>query len=163
MKKKNEKQPISLRFLFFLSIAIIVLLVYATSPNSLKEIQKSRTYEEMLEYTRKAPTHEVKEQQKVQVTRENASQQKTNYTKQEIKQTPILNKNTDKDAKYNALLDKMRKYSPKNVISAENIVKDILKFKGYPANTIKIITDESEEPKAVILLQLLTSQQEICI
>ncbi|MBE7705445.1 MAG: hypothetical protein E7Z90_06525 [Cyanobacteria bacterium SIG29] len=144
MKKKNEKQPISLRFLFFLSMAIIVLLVYATSPNSLKEIKNSKTYEEMLEYTRKVPTHEVQKEQKVQTTRESTTQPKTSYTKQEVKQTPILNKQTGKEEKYKALLDKMQRYSPKSVISAENIVKDILKFKGYPENTIKVITDESE-------------------
>ena len=48
---RKKDQPISLTFVI-LSVAFIIgVLVYVTSPNEIKEIQKSKTFEEMLEYS----------------------------------------------------------------------------------------------------------------
>lgn len=151
MARKNE-QPISLKFLFFFTVFIIVFLVYATTPNEMKQIKKSKTFEEMLEYSNKAPVKKAEEsyEQPKQTNKINSNQQKNKQvykpqkTTYNVKETPKAEKASQE---YHNLLDRMRKYPAKSVNSAENIVKDILKFKGYPEYTVKVISDEAKDMK----------------
>lgn len=152
MARKNE-QPISLKFLFFFTAFIIVFLVYATTPNEMKQIKKSKTFEEMLEYTTKPQIdgEEAQSEQYKQIQSVQAIQNKDYKQFYTPKKNVSFEKKTINDDKklqeYQNLLDKMRKYPAKSVNSAENIVKDILKFKGYPEYTIKIVSDEAENMK----------------
>lgn len=152
MARKNE-QPISLKFLFFFTAFIIVFLVYATTPDEMKQIKKSKTFEEMLEYSYKENHKAEDEQSELPQQTEQAKPVQYNNYKQVYtpkKRTSYV-KETQKDEKvlqeYNKLLDKMRKYPAKSINSAENIVKDILKFKGYPEYTIRVVSDEAENMK----------------
>lgn len=149
---QNKEQPISLKFLFFFTVFIIVILVYATTPNEIKQIKKSKTFEEMLEYTN------TKQNSTTDINSPNID-----YKKEEVKSAPIKNQNYISTVKnnyisniqpaqntmqeYYDLLDRMQKYPAKSINSAENIVKDILRFKGYPEYTIRVISDEASSMK----------------
>ena len=75
MAQKKE-QPISLKFLFFITVFIIVILVYATTPNDIKKIQKTKTFEEMLEYTNVPRNNNIKEEIQQTKKKDNIKQEK---------------------------------------------------------------------------------------
>ena len=68
---KKETQPISLKFLIFIIAMFTIILFYATSPNDVKKIKETKTYEEMLEYnnsaSRQQKTKKVSNQKKEQL------------------------------------------------------------------------------------------------
>lgn len=165
---QKSKNPISLKFLFFVTVISLIIFFYATTPNDMKKIQKSKTYEEMLEYTNtktvksntnntvnktgnsrpnKVAKSEPQTQKRQQPTEEN-TQQKISFINY-----PTVQKNNDNnsqdietinkyDEEFNRLLDNMVQYPAKSIASVETIVNKILEYKGYPKNTIRIVSDE---------------------
>ena len=94
---------------------------------------------------------------KQQATRPN-NQSKSSQPKKQIQQQTNNNSNINMfekreetaysginiyDDRFDDLLTTLAQYPPKNLSSVESIVNKILVYKGYPANTIRIVTDES--------------------
>ncbi len=161
----KKEQPISLKFII-LSVAFIIgLLVYLTSPNELKEIQKTKTFEETLEYRNhdyashsasesirnRLESEDLESTRQYQKIQQQSQYQRTKQQK-EINNTTtyVSNKkqiNYQEDENFYKLLDNLKTYTPKSVSSAENIVRKILKYKGYPEYILTIKINESEDLK----------------
>ncbi len=162
---RKKDQPISLTFVI-LSVAFIIgVLVYVTSPNEIKEIQKSKTFEEMLEYSNNDyNSHSASESIRNRLEREEdentkkyqaQKQTKTYQVKQEPKEVKTTINYTSTNTKTNyqddpnfyKLLDSFKTYTPMSVTSAENMVKKILKYKGYPEYILTVKINEGENLK----------------
>ena len=172
----KANKPISLKFVFFVSAIVIGIFFYATTPDDMKNIKKSTTFNEMLEYnqpssdviTEEERNISIQNQKKLQeqikkqqATRPN-NQSKSSQPKKQIQQQTNNNSNINMfekreetaysginiyDDRFDDLLTTLAQYPPKNLSSVESIVNKILVYKGYPANTIRIVTDEREELK----------------
>ncbi len=162
---QKKPQPISLKFLVLSVTFIIAFLVYATTPNEIKQIKKSQTFEEKLEYRNKNyESHTAAESiynrlsaeedaNTRRIRRENNQQQKHIQTQKQPFQTQVkkvekkVETDYTKDKAFFALLDELKKYSPKSMSSAEGIVRKILRYKGYPDYVINIVSEEQTNLK----------------
>lgn len=147
-KKKSE--PISLKFIIFLLVSFLAIVFYISSPNEIKKPKKDKTFEEMLEYTN------IKQDNNREISAKIENQNKYN-TEEEIDipvqhstvnaaETNIQIKNTDQD--YYKLLDKLSEYPAKNLGTVNNIVNELLRFKGYPQNTVRVVSTDIDQSKA---------------
>ncbi len=161
----KKPQPISLKFLILSVTFIIAFLVYATTPNEMKKIKNSQTFEEKLEYrnkdyeshtaaesiynrlSREESANQIRIKQESNQQREYRQPVKEQYTNQ-TKQ-PISKKKPDysEDKAFFALLDELKNYSPKSITSAESIVRKILRYKGYPDYIVNIVSEEESNLK----------------
>ena len=151
-EKKKKEQPISIRFVLALIAFVIVFLVYVTTPNEMKKIKESRTFEEMLEYTNTSSYSKNTIDEKIantinsqnKISQEiNNNIEKPNY-QAEFKQTTIQKRkvNYKSDANFKALLDELRQLPAMSASSAEIIVKEILKYKGFSEYCINVVIEE---------------------
>ncbi|MBQ4078090.1 hypothetical protein IJD15_02795 [bacterium] len=151
---KKKEQPISLRFLFIFTAFIIAFFVYAATPNDIKKIKQSKTFEEMLEYTNDT----VSNKKVVEETTSNSFQKAPEVIQTTQQQTyyyqtvPSYEKkrkiNYKDDSTFLELLDALRKQPAMSTTSAEVIVKEILKYKGFPEHSINVvIEDENAKQK----------------
>ena len=151
-EKKKKEQPISIRFVLALIAFVIVFLVYVTTPNEMKKIKESRTFEEMLEYTN--PTSHSKTTAEENIIK---TQQAEDSTYKEIdnnienrkyqiqnQQIPAQKRKVDykSDENFKALLDELRQLPAMSSSSAEIIVKEILKYKGFSEYSINVVIEE---------------------
>lgn len=162
---QKKPQPISLKFLILSVAFIIAFLVYATTPNEMKQIRESQTFEEQLEYKNKDyESHTAsesiysrlnKEEDELNKKIKQAEKEQQRYKQLTKKESPkqikqiVTNKKVDyqQDEVFFALLDNLKHYSPKSVSSAENIVRKILRYKGYPDYILNIVVEEDENLK----------------
>lgn len=149
MRRKQE-QPISLKFICFLLISFLVIVIYISSPNEIKKPKKDKTFEEMLEYSN------LKQENKNGL-QTNTITQKGTYIKQEedtqlqnstFSKVTIQKQITKNEQDYYKLLDKLAEYPAKSIGSVNNIVNDLLLYKGYPQNTVKVIATDIDQSKA---------------
>lgn len=151
---KKKEQPISLRFLFIFTAFIIAFFVYATTPNDIKKIKQTKTFEEMLEYSNDSISNKIIEEEKIETSI--IPKQQTYYQSNQTVYTPLQNYVTEKkkrinykdDADFLELLDNLRKQPSMSTTSAEVIVKEILKYKGFPEYCVNVvIEDENTKQK----------------
>ncbi len=152
--RRRKENNISLKFVFFLLAILSVIIFYISQPSYNKNINKAKTFEEMLEYSNSDKYFKKKEEQE---TRKNISQPnniqyetkynidtETQYTLQE--EENIVPNRTAED--YNRLLDFLSDYPAKNINSARNIVNKLLVYKGYPQNILRVIPNDIDQSKA---------------
>ena len=161
---RKKDQPISLKFIIISVAFIIGVLVYLTTPNEMKEIRKSKTFEESLEYRNNDyESHSVSESIRNRLEREEAEtarnfQQKQQYQNQRRHVQNETNKRItyiaqktkvdyQEDENFYNLLDNLKTYPQKSVSSAENIVRKILKYKGYPEYILTVKINEEDNLK----------------
>ena len=124
MRRKKD-QSISLKFLIFISLSLIGIIIYCTYPNTLEKIKKNITYEEFLE-NRPKNYSQIKTSQIQPII-------KTNQSPKEI---PEINYKSDNNFK--RLLDELKRYPSRSISSAEIITKNLLIYLGYNGYEIKI-------------------------
>ena len=173
----KSDNSISIKFILFLLATFVGVFFYVTAPDEMKNLKTDFTFEEMLEYnkpkhqityedeyaetdeeinvgnntsyissnhskTPKKPTFEPKEliQQQKKIISES--------TQPSYNQTPVAKGINLYDEKFDKLLDELAQYPAKNIASVETIINKILMNKGYPAYTVKIVSDEREDLKS---------------
>ncbi len=149
MRRKQE-QPISLKFICFLLISFLTIVIYVSSPNEIKKPKKDKTFEEMLEYSN------YKQENKNADKEINIKSQSTDINQEEEiqVQVPIISASTinkqitNNVQDYYNLLDKLAEYPAKSLGSVNNIVNALLLYKGYPQNTVKVIATDIDQSKA---------------
>lgn len=161
--RKKETQPISLKYVVFIIAIVAFIIFYATSPNDTKNITKTKTYEEQLEYNNRAKSPQ---QNNRQTSQQQQRQQRTTSSGNKPSQQPFK-QNTAKKAdlarqqaiktpapsaksttSYNKLLNILAATPGKSYNSIEIIVNKILDYKGYPAGLIKIVPESIDQSKA---------------
>ncbi len=152
--RRRKENNISLKFVFFLLVILSVIIFYISQPSYNKNINKTKTFEEMLEYSNSDKYFKKKEEQdtKKDISQPNNIQyetkynidKETQYTLQE--EEDIVPNRTTED--YNKLLDFLSNYPAKNINSARNIVNKLLVYKGYPQNILRVIPDDIDQSKA---------------
>ena len=140
----KANKPISLKFVFFVSAIVIGIFFYATTPDDMKNIKKSTTFNEMLEYnqpssdviTEEERNISIQNQKKLQeqikkqqATRPN-NQSKSSQPKKQIQQQTNNNSNINMfekreetaysginiyDDRFDDLLTTLAQYPPKNL------------------------------------------------
>ncbi len=153
MRKKQENQ-ISLKFIFFLLFVVLVIIFYISQPNNNKKINKTKTFEEMLEYSSASSYGYIKKENKEELenkkqntnAQNNSKETKKIYINQEDSyiesSVPLSNKDYDK------LLDMLSQYPAKSIDSARNIVNKLLVYKGYPENCIRVISSDIDQSRS---------------
>jgi len=131
-----------------------VFIFYLTTPNNLKKINKNKTFNELLEYTNKSP---IKNSAKQETTNSENSENEygipasivLNDT-EIIPQTPNITKKTQiyTTEEYNQLLDTLAQYPARNLTSVVSIVNKLLKLKGYPENTIRVVLKDINQDRS---------------
>lgn len=145
---KKKEQPISLRFLFIFTAFIIVFFVYATTPNDMKKIKQTKTFEEMLEYTNDSISNKTIEENAIE--KNVVLPKEISYQKQETTYAPQQKYTVEKkkrinykdDSDFLELLDNLKKQPAMSTSSAEVIVKEILKYKGFPEYCVNVVIDD---------------------
>ena len=145
---KKKEQPISLRFLFIFTAFIIVFFVYATTPNDMKKIKQTKTFEEMLEYTNDSISNKTIEENAIE--KNVVLPKEISYQKQETTYAPQQKYTVEKEKRINykddsdflELLDNLKKQPAMSTSSAEVIVKEILKYKGFPEYCVNVVIDD---------------------
>ena len=167
---KKETQPISLKFLIFIIAMFTIILFYATSPNDVKKIKETKTYEEMLEYNNASSIYEKNKKNENQIQKNNINEytNKKNVQSYNIQRTKTYNnikdtntnkktntnissnkiKNKVNQEQYNKLLDSLKDIPIQSTNSIEVIVNKFLTYKGYPQGIIKV-TEETMGESAV--------------
>ncbi len=159
MPRKSEK-PISLKFLFFITIVVVVIIWYISLPNDIKKINKSKTFDEMLEYSNAGSYSRIKTEEKksenipqnpletvsTEPVRKSTTKKQTAVRQNTVKQVQSVKQN--KQDEYDKLLNSLCLYPAKSIHSVEIIVNKILKYKGYPENTIKVVPNTPDQSKA---------------
>ena len=117
---KKKEQPISLRFLFIFTAFIIVFFVYATTPNDMKKIKQTKTFEEMLEYTNDSISNKTIEENAIEknaIEKNVVLPKEISYQKQETTYAPQQKYTVEKkkrinykdDSDFLELLDNLKK------------------------------------------------------
>ncbi len=154
--RRNSEKPISLKFLFFVTIVVAVIIWYVSIPNDVKKINKSKTFDEMLEYSNTSKYTLVQSDENesnkgitdiLDVT-EAQSLKSTNVKPASEQKRPVKVSKQDKQDEYNELLNSLSLYPAKSLNSIEVIVNRILKYKGYPENTINIVSNIPDQSRA---------------
>ena len=146
-KKENH---ISIKFIFFLLVIFSIIIYYICQPSGNKNINKAKTFEEMLEYsnTTSYPTKkdiadkELKDSVEIKNNRSTQPIPKVSQNKEDV----VTTKNTEED--YNKILDIISQYPAKSIDSARNIVNRLLVYKGYPQNCIRVIPSDIDQSKS---------------
>ena len=146
-KKENH---ISIKFIFFLLVIFSIIIYYICQPSGNKNINKAKTFEEMLEYsnTTSYPTKkdiadkELKDSVEIKNNRSTQPRPKVSQNKEDV----VTTKNTEED--YNKILDIISQYPAKSIDSARNIVNRLLVYKGYPQNCIRVIPSDIDQSKS---------------
>ena len=167
MAKRNETEPISVKFLVMMTAMVILMLVYATTPNQEKEVLKNKkSYKEMLEYNlpsnqnsiikinnKYADLEEDNTTPSINGQTYKYSQEEKNsvaYSSQKtVEKKPKLPKGSIEE--YNKILDTVRKLPSKSVPSLQLTLEKFLEYKGYPPQILKIVlTGNSPQSKIFI-------------
>lgn len=142
-KTKKKETPIPKLPLLFVVVIFLTMLFYATSPNQIKQIEKSKTFEEKLRYTNKTPAN-LKADKEIKEIQTRFSSEESSYGKEFSNKEEITQENSQ--ISYEKLLDTLRKYPIQSTLSINGIVNQLLMYKGYPRNLIK--TEITEINKA---------------
>lgn len=142
-KTKKKETPIPKLPLLFVVVIFLTMLFYATSPNQIKQIEKSKTFEESLRYTRKSHVNSKADEGKKEIQTKFSSEDST-YGVEFLNKEEITSE--ESQTSYEKLLDTLRKYPIQSTLSINAIVNKILMYKGYPKNLIK--TEITEINKA---------------
>lgn len=136
----KKTQPISIWFIIAAITFVVWMFFYLTTPQDLKKINETKTYEEMLEYTN---INSKKKKRTATTTKTVTSQ----YNKP-ITQTTTnkVSPNIEAKSNYDKLLDNLKTYPEKSVLSVQRIVDEILVFRGYPKGIIKVIAEDLSSP-----------------
>ena len=146
MKEKRKEQPISLKFLLFLFIGFIVIVSYISIPNDMKKIEKNKTYEEMLEYSRPNNNSiaEYQEERAKETIKQEQNDTSNLQTLTTITPEQIFNNTQNKtvnyktDANFKKLLNDLTMYPPHSIPTATIIANKLLEYKGYSADTLNV-------------------------
>ena len=147
-RKKTNK--ISLKFIFFLLVILSVIVFYISQPSDNKKINKSKTFEEMLEYSNTNSTSKIKEQEDNRISEDYEKENKVRTSKQiqYIPQKQIEQANYTTANNYDRLLDSLSEYPAKSISSATNIVNKLLVYKGYPQNCLRVVSSDIDQSKS---------------
>ena len=149
--RRKSGEPISLKFIFFVFAIFLVFVFYLSAPNDMKKLNKSKTFEEMLEYSNK-PVIKKSTETETSISEENIQQYDIQPETQ--KDFAVSTKKEPKAVKpkqitleeYNNLLDTLAQYPARNLTAVTGIVNKLLKLKGYPENAVRIVlTDINQE------------------
>ena len=160
MPRKEKQQPISKKFVVAALVVISWFIYYLTDTNDLKKINSKKTFDEMLEYTndRKVMNNYNSSSLLNDTNNINIDLDAIKTVPQSSDQIVIpqneqdnneVNRTNTQQDKYNALLDKLRMYPEKSVSSVENIINQILAYKGYYEGTINLVIDDSQKNNSV--------------
>ena len=146
----RKENHISLKFIFFLLVIFSIIIYYISQPSGNQNVNKTKTFEEMLEYsnatsypTKKDITEkELKNSVEIKNNRSTQQISKVYKNKEEV----VTAKNTEAD--YNKILDIISQYPAKSIDSARNIVNRLLVYKGYPQNCIRVIPSDIDQSKS---------------
>ncbi len=180
MARKNETEPISVKFLVMMTAMVLLMLVYATTPNQEKEVKRNKkSYKEMLEYN--LPSNQnsrIKVTNKyADMTPENTSipelnngtykysqEKNTSSTLHSPKQAEKVQKTKKGSIEdYNKILDTVRKLPSKSVPSLQITLEKLLEYKGYPPQILKIVLTGSSPQSKIFIAAFDFSTGEIRI
>lgn len=136
-KTRQKKTPIPKLPLVFVIAILLTMFFYATSPNQIKQIEKTKTFEEKLRYTSNAKAN-IKEESKRKDIQKNFFSENTEFGKEFNSDAYIEDTSTvQNQTNYEKLLDTLRNYPIQSTSSIYGIVNHLLMYKGYPSNIIK--------------------------
>lgn len=153
MVRKKSEEHISLKFIFFLLAVFSVILFYISEPNDMKKLNKTKTFEEMLEYSNAdSYIHKTEEKNEEKVKTQQIPHKKIEYTTPikhqyipEAQESIVIQKS---ETDYKLLLDSLTEYPAKSTNSVRNIVNKLLEYKGYPQNCLRVIPSDIDQSKA---------------
>ncbi len=146
----RKENHISLKFIFFLLVIFSIIIYYISQPSGNQNVNKTKTFEEMLEYSNATSYPTKKDITEKEL--KNSIEIKNNRSTQQIskvyknKEEVVTAKNTEAD--YNKILDIISQYPAKSIDSARNIVNRLLVYKGYPQNCIRVIPSDIDQSKS---------------
>lgn len=146
----RKENHISLKFIFFLLVIFSIIIYYISQPSGNKNVNKAKTFEEMLEYSN--TTSYLTRKDDTDVAHKNIIKSKSVKSKQPISKvstnTEEVDTVTKTEADYNKILDIISQYPAKSIDSARNIVNKLLVYKGYPQNCIRVIPSDIDQSKS---------------
>lgn len=153
--RKEKQEPISMKFIFFIVFMISLTIYYVFHDDKTENItQKEQTYEEMLEYhDGELYSHLDKEDntQKEQNKRKRVQRRERNTNLQSSTLTVKDNSQIDKtEEKYKRLLDTLKDYPHQSSYYVNVIVNQLLMFKGYPQDIIKVSATNLNQSRAKV-------------
>lgn len=159
MARKKETEPISIKFLLMLTAMIILMLVYATTPNQEKQVKENKkTYEEMLEYNTGEEVSIIKVTNDIQeVPYEDNIQSQYNKEEQvsQPQTIPQFQNQTqeikNKKLTYNEILDFARGLPSKSVPSVQMVLEKLLEHKGYPPQFLKLVVTGNQNKNNIFV------------
>lgn len=160
MPRREKQQPISKKFVVAALVVVSWFIYYLTDTNDLKKINSKKTFDEMLEYTNnRKPVRDfnnsipISDTNAVNIDLDAIKTVPQNYNQPVIPQNEQtlqeMQPTITQQDKYNALLDKLRMYPEKSVGSVENIINQILAYKGYYEGTINLVVDDTKKNNSV--------------
>ena len=153
---KPNKKPLIILILFLI-VMFIVTFVYITSPNDMKKLNKVRTFEEMLEYNNnnyKKQDAQKNNQTVVLYKNDNLNipAPPPDYvpTAQPVytTETKETNLTVKTEADYRNLLTELQNYPARTEDQIQTVVNKLLKYKGYPENTVKVKATDIDQSRA---------------
>ena len=115
--RREKANKISLKFIFFLLVIFSVIVFYISQPSDNKKINKSKTFEEMLEYSNTSFTNKIKEKGNNRISEDYKKENKVKTLNQTqyIPQKQIEQANYTTTNNYDRLLDSLSEYPAKSI------------------------------------------------
>ncbi len=160
MNNNQKDKPISLVFVVSIVLVFIAALYYISLPSDRKNILKSKTFEEQLEYG-KISENKVKPEYSYKVPEQQdvVKQSKEPEIPQKIVSPEI--KIFSDEENMNALLDELAEYPSNSLHFVEVIVNKILEYTGYPSGMVRVLSNDINKGKSKIQGSYMTAYFDI--